>query len=201
MCTKVPSNDFQFTVVSYNVLAQSYVHRHQKDLYSQSLPHVLEWSFRRDLILRRILSFDADVICLQEVEKEHYYDFFVPALHAHGYDSRFKKRTNMPTDGLAVFYRKRKLSLMKCHPVELNKGIEILDRDNVALIMMLEPVVDIYGAAGDKLVYQGLDPVCIVTTHLLFNPARGMLQHELSFFLFDFLGKILPKFLKVRNIF
>jgi mRNA deadenylase 3'-5' endonuclease subunit Ccr4 len=52
-------------VVSYNLLADSYI---KPSYYPRVDPRHLDPTWRRPAILDRIASFDADVICLQEVE-------------------------------------------------------------------------------------------------------------------------------------
>src|SRR5690606_35945399 len=64
-----------FTVLSYNVLAEIYATR---AAFPQCKPHILNWEFRKWQILRQIKSFDADIICLQEIQADHFQEFFYP---------------------------------------------------------------------------------------------------------------------------
>lgn len=53
---------------------------------------------------------------------------------------------------------------MSALPVEFyRRGSSLLDRDNVGLIMMLQPVKEL--GTGHN--------ICVATTHLLYNPRRG----------------------------
>lgn len=68
------------------------------------------------MILSEIQEADADVICLQEVNK--YDDFFRPALEKAGYESYYLPKLNSPAtkygaprDGCAVFYRSSRFQL------------------------------------------------------------------------------------------
>lgn len=53
-----------FTVLSYNVLCDSYA---TSDLYGYCPSWALSWSYRRQNLLREIVGYLADVVCLQEV--------------------------------------------------------------------------------------------------------------------------------------
>jgi CCR4-NOT transcription complex subunit 6 len=53
-----------FTVLSYNVLSDLYA---TSDLYSYCPPWALAWSYRRQNLLREIVGYHADILCLQEV--------------------------------------------------------------------------------------------------------------------------------------
>ncbi len=67
-------------------------------------------------------------------------------------------------DGCATFFRRAKFKLLECIPLDYYRpGTSVLDRDNVALIVMLEST----GLPG------GRSKLCVSNTHLLFNPRRG----------------------------
>jgi len=53
-----------FTVLSYNILSDTSA---SSDLYSYCPPWALSWPYRRQNLLREIVGYRADVVCLQEV--------------------------------------------------------------------------------------------------------------------------------------
>jgi CCR4-NOT transcription complex subunit 6 len=53
-----------FTVLSYNVLSDLYATSEQ---YSYCPPWALAWTYRRQNLLREIVAYRADILCLQEV--------------------------------------------------------------------------------------------------------------------------------------
>ncbi len=61
-----------FTVLSYNVLADLYA---TSDMYSYCPPWALSWAYRRQNLLREIVNYRADILCLQEVP------FYLIAFH------------------------------------------------------------------------------------------------------------------------
>lgn len=54
-----------FTVLSYNILADAYA---TSDTYSYCPSWALSWPYRRQNLLREIVGYRADVVCLQEVQ-------------------------------------------------------------------------------------------------------------------------------------
>jgi CCR4-NOT transcription complex subunit 6 len=80
-----PANVFK--TVCFNVLAQIYATR---QMYGYCPIWALAWDYRKNLLVREILAHNADIICLQEVQSNHFDTFFVPRLSAAGYDGIFK---------------------------------------------------------------------------------------------------------------
>jgi hypothetical protein len=72
-----------FKVVCYNILAEIYATR---QIYPYCPVWALAWNYRRNNILRELLSYDADLICLQEVQGDHFENFFQPRLATAGFD-------------------------------------------------------------------------------------------------------------------
>ncbi|KAK3714405.1 hypothetical protein QZH41_020634, partial [Actinostola sp. cb2023] len=68
-----------FKIISYNVLADSLLRCHPM-LYEDCEKWLLEWEYRKKNLLKEILHYDADILCLQEVEEQHYKDWFQPEL-------------------------------------------------------------------------------------------------------------------------
>ncbi|KAI6696636.1 hypothetical protein NL676_016755 [Syzygium grande] len=148
-----------FTVLSYNILADVYA---SSEFYSYCPSWALSWQYRRQNLLREIVGYRADIVCLQEVQSDHFKEFFAPELDKHGYEALYKKKTsevyggNINTiDGCATFFRRDRFSSVKKYEVEFNKAAQSLTealvpstqkntalnrlvKDNVALIAVLE---------------------------------------------------------------
>ncbi|KAI3471421.1 hypothetical protein Pfo_029617 [Paulownia fortunei] len=172
-----------FTVLSYNILSDAYA---TNELYSYCPSWALSWTYRRQNLLREIVGYRADIVCLQEVQSDHLEEFFAPELDKHGYQALFKRKTaevfggNINTiDGCATFFRRDRFSHVKKYEVEFNKAAQSLTdalvpsaqkknalsrlvKDNVALIVVLEA----------KFSNQGIDNpgkrqlVCVANTHV-----------------------------------
>jgi len=102
-------NEAEFTVIQFNTLADHLAH---------SFPHCekLNWEHRKILLLNEIEKYDADIICLQEVD--HFEDFFEPEFKKRNYSGLFKQKTN-GKDGCALFYS-NKLTLIRSQLTELS---------------------------------------------------------------------------------
>ncbi|KAM6367174.1 protein angel homolog 2 isoform 7-T9 [Alca torda] len=62
---------FDFTVMSYNILSQNLL-EDNSHLYKHCRQRLLIWTYRFPNILQEIKQLDADVLCLQEVQEDHY---------------------------------------------------------------------------------------------------------------------------------
>ncbi|KAL8162284.1 hypothetical protein V2J09_013773 [Rumex salicifolius] len=173
------SSNGNFTVLSYNTLADAYA---TSEAYSYCPPWALSWPYRRQNLLREIVGYRADIICLQEVQCDHFEEFFSPELDKHGYQALYKRKTSevsQTLDGCATFFRRDRFSHVKKYEVEFNKAAQSLTeavvpvtqkksalsrlvKDNVALIAVLEA----------KFSYQGADNLgkrqllCVANTHV-----------------------------------
>jgi mRNA deadenylase 3'-5' endonuclease subunit Ccr4 len=103
-----------FTAMTYNVLAQAYVH---PDRYPLSPAEALDPARRRDLLLTRIRALDADLLCLQELEPASY-DGVRTLLDA-THDSEYVPRGRRP-EGVAVFARRGPLTRYGHHVVHFD---------------------------------------------------------------------------------
>ncbi|XP_071726675.1 carbon catabolite repressor protein 4 homolog 1-like isoform X2 [Rutidosis leptorrhynchoides] len=180
---RLNSSSGTFTVLSYNVLCESNA---TSDLYGYCPSWALSWSYRRQNLLREIVDYHADIVCLQEVQSDHYREFFEPELDKHGYQGLFKRKTaeayngsDQTIDGCATFFRRERFSHVKKYEVEFNKAAQSLTdavvanaqkktalnrlvKDNVALIVVLEAK---FGNQGvDTLGKRQL--VCVANTHV-----------------------------------
>lgn len=99
--TEVSSSAPLVRIVSYNILAQSYV----KGI---SFPHspspCLRWKNRSKAVLERLLSFDADVLCLQELDE--YESYYKSRLTREGYSSVYIQRSGRKRDGCGIFFKR-----------------------------------------------------------------------------------------------
>uniref|UniRef100_A0A8C4NMG7 Angel homolog 2 (Drosophila) n=1 Tax=Dicentrarchus labrax TaxID=13489 RepID=A0A8C4NMG7_DICLA len=157
---------FDFSVMSYNILSQELL-QDNAYLYRHCNPAILHWNHRLPNLLAEIQLYNADILCLQEVQEDHYENQIKPALQALGYQCEYKKRTGNKPDGCAVIFKSSRLSLLSSNPVEFFRpGDALLDRDNVGLVVLLQPN-DTTGQSDPSAF------ICVANTHLLYNPRRG----------------------------
>jgi len=172
-----PENTFE--VVSYNALADSLVKK--SELYPYCPEWVLEWNTRRERLLDEFKHLNADIFCLQEIVD---FEYFEKELSNYGYKGLFKKRTGENSDGCATFWKNSKFSLVDSQLLEFNQvanGIAWMDRDNVAQVLILKLLG---GDSKDLKAEESSNEkssnasrlICMLNTHLLFNPKRGDLK-------------------------
>lgn len=161
---KKPSKQqFDFKVMSYNILSQDLL-EDNSSLYSHCRRPYLFWNYRLPNILRELREINADILCLQEVQEDHYQEQIKPSLEALGYICEYKSRTGSKPDGCAICFKSDKFNLNLVKPVEyFRQNIALLDRDNIGLLLMLQP------KTGEK----DAPAICVANTHLLYNPRRG----------------------------
>ena len=80
----------RFTVLTYNILADLYTTTHQ---FPTTEPFALQWQYRRQVILKELALYDADIVCLQEVQSTSFADDLKDVLDERGFDAVFKKKT------------------------------------------------------------------------------------------------------------
>ncbi|KAJ7407028.1 Protein angel 2 [Willisornis vidua] len=154
---------FDFTVMSYNILSQNLL-EDNSHLYKHCRQRLLFWTYRFPNILQEIKQLDADVLCLQEVQEDHYRKEIKSNLESLGYHCEYKMRTGRKPDGCAICFKTSKFSLISSNPVEFfRRDIPLLDRDNVGLVLLLQPRFHCRADAA----------ICVANTHLLYNPRRG----------------------------
>nr|XP_015205940.1 PREDICTED: protein angel homolog 1 isoform X1 [Lepisosteus oculatus] len=162
---------FEFTVMSYNLLSQDLLVANP-DLYAHCFPEVLAWEFRLRNILQEFQTWQPDILCLQEVQENHFWEQLEPVLSVMGYSCVYKRRTGRKTDGCAICYKPARFRKVSCSLVEFYRPeVELLDRDNVGVVTLLQPVTpegsEVWGQRSKA------PPLCIANTHLLYNPMRG----------------------------
>ncbi|ETO83671.1 hypothetical protein F441_02351 [Phytophthora nicotianae CJ01A1] len=142
------------SVLSYNVLSQMGARRMQRRGKSYVSAAILNIRQRRERLLREILSYDADIMCLQEVDE--YDDWWAAELAIAGYDSIYatsaaSDSTTVTKDideGLVTAFRKSTFQLFRSAEVHLNDLCANINdanlaarakQDKIALMVCLQP--------------------------------------------------------------
>ncbi|GKV09307.1 hypothetical protein SLEP1_g20828 [Rubroshorea leprosula] len=175
------SDGFVFTVLSYNILADMHTKGTQRQSYCPKW--ALCWEYRRQNLLNEIIEYDADIICLQEVQDNHYESFFKPELTKRGYSALYKKKTNeiftaegYVSEGCATFYRHNLFREIVIYELEFNRKAQVVQEalepelqndgatrlrmHNVALIVVLQALRD--GSTDVDLQSR----ICVANTHV-----------------------------------
>ncbi|XP_027859567.1 2',5'-phosphodiesterase 12 [Xiphophorus couchianus] len=170
-------------VVSYNILADVYA---QTDLsktvlYPYCAPYALQLDYRQNLVKKELAGYNADIICLQEVDKGVFVDSLTPALDAFGLDGVFRLKEKQH-EGLATFYCRSKFRLLSRHDIMLSEALtsdplhsELLEK--LSANNGLKDRILQRSTALQVSVLQDLDnserKVCVANTHLYWHPKGG----------------------------
>eukprot|EP01038_Epipyxis_sp_PR26KG_P004098 gene4098-5846_t len=173
----------RFRVISYNILAEIYATK-------QAFPYCdtwsLAWPYRKTLLLAELEEMQGDLVCLQEVQADHFEQHLQPFMNERGYDGIFKQKSREfmgqygKVDGCATFWKRSKFIMTENYSVEFNdiarnealemgldendcrKYITRLSRDNIAQIIILE-------CLSRSSNNNSRTCVCVVNTHLYAN--------------------------------
>ncbi|XP_017981709.1 PREDICTED: carbon catabolite repressor protein 4 homolog 1 isoform X2 [Theobroma cacao] len=182
------SDGLTFSVLSYNILADMYTGMGK---YSYCPSWAVVWEYRKQNLLPEIIGYDADIICLQEVQSDHFEGYLQPELMKCGYSVMYKrKRTELYTssrhyisEGCATFYRHDLFKEIMKYELEFDQRAQLvvedlkpelkhvgrirLMKDNVALIVILEAIRD--GSMNDDFQFR----ICVVLDpHMLLVRGR-----------------------------
>jgi len=94
-------------VMTFNILAHEKAFMDLREdnsgLYPYCNDDIIVRSRRAPLILHEILAYQADVICLQEVDQTSFESLFRPVLRVYGYQGYFRKKMGT-REGIAMFW-------------------------------------------------------------------------------------------------
>ncbi len=188
--TSGPRGGERFRVVTYNILAEIYATQQQ---YPYCDFWALSWDYRFQNIMREIIDACPDVICMQEVQADHYETHLYNALSEAGFEGVYKQKTRASmglagkVDGCALFWRRSKFHLVESYSIEFNElaqrqatqvlgmnprsdeGMAYLNRlskDNVAQFVVLELAQPSMSSRSNR---EPINQVCIANTHLYSN--------------------------------
>lgn len=182
----------QFKVMNWNVLADLYA---TEAVYPYCEKWALNWSWRKHLILKELKSMAADIITLQEVQKDAYDDWFRPQLMECGYEGVFQQKKREPifhrgkytAEGCATFYKTTRFKRVDKHIVDYDKlvvnelanmtdrvaadkAVQRLSKGNIALALMLEDLHMKTSSSQQATGPGGGHLMCIINTHILADP-------------------------------
>jgi len=110
---------YQFRLVSYNILAQVYV---KSSFFPHSPSACLKWKSRSKAVLTELKSFDADLMCIQELDE--YDTFYKKNMENSGYSSIYIQRSGDKRDGCGIFYKPKSAELVQKEGIHYNDLVE-----------------------------------------------------------------------------
>ncbi|MBN3302121.1 PDE12 phosphodiesterase, partial [Amia calva] len=124
MYTNRVTDDSTIRAVSYNILADIYAQTElsKTALYPYCAPYALEIDYRQSLLKKELAGYNADVVCLQEVDKGVFFDSLSPALDAFDLAGLFRIKEKQH-EGLATYFRRSKFTLLSRHDIMLSEAL------------------------------------------------------------------------------
>ncbi|CAF1050729.1 unnamed protein product [Adineta ricciae] len=103
-----------FTILTYNCLASNLA---EPQYFPHTNPAHLDFSYRSKLFEREFQSFNADLICLQEMHRDDFHNWLSPFLARLGYsEGVFAERGGRKAkDGVVLFFKQDKFKLITHH--------------------------------------------------------------------------------------
>ncbi|MDF1665487.1 MAG: endonuclease/exonuclease/phosphatase family protein [Planctomycetota bacterium] len=153
-----------FDLVSYNVLADSYI---KAEWYPHTDKALLQNKARHKHLLKAITEKNADVYCLQEVELD-FVVFLDEQLSPHGYQTFFSAKDHDKPDGCATLIRSKKFEFISQQRWFYEDSLDKDTRNSghVALILHI--------LFNEK-------PITIINTHLKWSPPTDDLVQQWSY--------------------
>lgn len=114
-----------FRCVSYNILADLYCDSDytRTVLHPYCPSYALHIDYRKQLIMKELLGYNADIVCLQEVDNKIFQHYLSPILSSDGFKGQFYKKGKEVAEGLACFYRCSRFSYLGDDKICLSKAV------------------------------------------------------------------------------
>lgn len=93
--------------MTYNILSEKYC---RDDLYGYCPIEYLAVDYRKQLLIKEIMGYHADIICLQEVDASVLKHFYSKSFKKDNYIYMFNTKGNKSTEGLLLAYRLKKFT-------------------------------------------------------------------------------------------
>ena len=180
--TAKPTSDTSAVrVVSYNVLADCYLEDDDicKAWFGYCPKYALAIDYRQQLLLKEIVGYHGDIVCLQECGRRLFNEYLSPMMASRGYTGAIKYKCGVMPEGGAIFYNNSKFTLVYQHNFELKESL-INDICNKELLEKVRAVPEVYEKLtsrttvaqilGLRCVEHSQDYICVVNTHLYFRP-------------------------------
>ncbi|XP_058824214.1 2',5'-phosphodiesterase 12-like [Topomyia yanbarensis] len=123
------ANQYQFRVVTYNILADTYADSDysRTELFGYCPNYALHIDYRKQLFIKEIVGYNADIICLQEVDRKIFDLDLLPVLRLKNFDGNFKAKGNT-AEGLAIFYDVNRFEALDSQGITIGECLETLEQ-------------------------------------------------------------------------
>ena len=187
--TVKPTSDIStFRVVSYNVLADCYLEDDDicKAWFGYCPKYALAIDYRQQLLLKEIVGYHGDIVCLQECGRRLFDEYLCPMMAYQSYTGVVKYKSGVMPEGGAIFYNNSKFTLISEHNFELKDSL-MNDMCNSELLEKVRAVPEVYEKLISRTTVAQIlalrcvkhpqDYICVVNTHLYFRPNAPFIRN------------------------
>ncbi|TRY68862.1 hypothetical protein TCAL_05072 [Tigriopus californicus] len=129
--TKTKTKTDELRVVTYNLLADLYADSEYSRtvLHPQCPPYALAIEYRKQLLLQELIGYNADILCLQEVDAKVFDLDLCLVLEEpqYGFQGTFASKGGSVNEGEACFWRTDKFELIETERVVLGESLKTKD--------------------------------------------------------------------------
>ena len=194
-----------FRVTSYNILANIYSETDlsKEVLYPYCPQYALSMDYRKSLILKELMGYHADVICLQEVDKSVYVQDLIPSLRVLNYDGVYNAKNDL-REGLAIFYNEERFDKLAYDYSVLAQGTDLeefnsvwsrIENTNVTQAFLNRSTIVQMVALRSK---ENSEILIVGNTHLYFRPEADHIRLLQAYYGLVYLQKC-AKEIKEKN--
>ncbi|KAL7734165.1 hypothetical protein ACLKA6_011845 [Drosophila palustris] len=117
----------EIRVVSYNLLADLYADGDyaRKTLFPYCAPAALKIDYRKQLFMKELVGYNADLLCLQEVDIKIFDYDLKPVLETYDFKGIMTPKGTC-AEGIAMFYRSSRFELLNTYVLHLGDNISSL---------------------------------------------------------------------------
>ncbi|KAI5705163.1 hypothetical protein M8J76_007443 [Diaphorina citri] len=173
-----------FRVVTYNILAEIYADTDtaRKELFVYCPSYALDGDYRRPLIIREILAYHTDLICLQEVDEKAFHRDLSPILLREGnLRADFAVKSGNAAEGLAIFWDDSRFRFVQSSRYLLGEELALNHSYHSDLVSQIKANERLYTRLSERnttLQTVVLEPLnvnskrllYVANTHLYFHP-------------------------------
>jgi 2',5'-phosphodiesterase len=197
---KPTSGSSVFRVVSYNILADCYL---EDDTTCQMWfgycpQYALGIDYRQQLLLKEIVGYHGDIVCLQECGRRLFDHYLSPMMASRGYTGVVKYKTGVMPEGEAIFFNNSNFTLISQHNFGLNDSLTN-DICNNELLKKVQAVPEVYEKLMSRTTVAQIivlrcverpeDYICVVNTHLYFRPNASFIRNLQTMIVLNMLKK------------
>ncbi|KAK3250005.1 hypothetical protein CYMTET_40598 [Cymbomonas tetramitiformis] len=175
------AHGLRFRAMSYNILSDLYVYGSSNAYCDRKY---LDIGYRQQLLLDELFTYNADIICLQEVSSSLHQRFLAPSLHARGYWTLMDAKEGDVGEGCGVYIRRDKFDVVWRDQVSLRDAFNHSEHSHLFAPYKGKPhceeVFNKLSTVSQLLllrssVQNGIDaaespPLLVVNMHLFYHP-------------------------------